>query len=72
MAMSRVGMIDRQGDSLNGARKGSLYETKKETNHMHGKENRDSSRLREQLRSLKKVEIAFHMLVYGVEKSSRR
>lgn len=72
MAMSRVGMIDRQRNSLDGARKGSLNETRKETNHMHGKERRDSSRLREQLRSPKKVEIAFHMLEYGIEESSRR
>lgn len=37
-------------------------ETWKETNHNYGKESRDSSRLREQLRSPKGVEICWSMV----------
>lgn len=47
-------------------------ETWKETNCNYGKESRDSSRPREQLRSVKGVEIAYHMLEYSMEESGRR
>lgn len=52
MAVSRVGTTDQQGDSV---QPGKVHkaETRKETSHVHVKESRDSSRLREQFKSLK-------------------
>lgn len=71
MAVSKIGTLTNIETHLVGPGKVCKAETRQEASHVPGKESRDSCRLKEQLKSLRGVEITYHLLENSVEESGR-